>query len=301
MAADADSCYRHPGRSSWTLCQRCGRTICPECQILTPAGVRCPDCVKETGGSVRWESAAPKPPTAKKAPRRRPAPAREPREPSGAGGVLGQMFRPGGENPVASWAIIGTAVVLLVVGFVTSNLPFSLLAAFPETGIQVWRFVTAPVAYPALVSSIISILLSGLFFALVAPSVERTLGRRRFLVLAAVAAVVGSASMVLAGSVAYGLIGVLFGMFGAYLIFVWQYPPARIQALIVIGINLLFSLVLGGFTLPQIIGGLLAGAGATYLFQRSDDGRLAPRTARLILGGATAGFVLLAILRSLAF
>ena len=56
-STSADVCYRHPNRESWTLCTRCGRTICPECQILTPAGVQCPDCVQETGGSVTWRSA----------------------------------------------------------------------------------------------------------------------------------------------------------------------------------------------------------------------------------------------------
>ncbi len=25
-------CYRHPDRQSFVLCQRCGRTVCPECQ-----------------------------------------------------------------------------------------------------------------------------------------------------------------------------------------------------------------------------------------------------------------------------
>ncbi|HEU0206024.1 MAG TPA: hypothetical protein VFQ74_04945, partial [Pseudolysinimonas sp.] len=54
---DPSVCYRHPDRSSWTLCERCGRTICPECQILTPQGVRCPDCVREMGGSVQWKPA----------------------------------------------------------------------------------------------------------------------------------------------------------------------------------------------------------------------------------------------------
>ena len=46
---DPSVCYRHPDRTSWTLCARCGRTICPECQILTPEGVRCPECVREAG------------------------------------------------------------------------------------------------------------------------------------------------------------------------------------------------------------------------------------------------------------
>jgi membrane associated rhomboid family serine protease len=105
--------------------------------------------------------------------------------------------------------------------------------------------------------------------------------------------------MVLAGSAAFGLSGVLFGMFGAYLIFVWSYPPARMQALIIIGINLLISIAFGGFTLPQIVGGLIAGAGATYLFQRYDDRPGAKtRTPYLIIGAVVGGLILLAILRT---
>ena len=32
-------CYRHPDRQSFVLCQRCLRTVCPECQTPTAAGV----------------------------------------------------------------------------------------------------------------------------------------------------------------------------------------------------------------------------------------------------------------------
>ena len=100
-SSSADVCYRHPQRESWTLCSRCGRTICPECQILTPAGVRCPTCVQETGGSVTWQRAGGEP--------RRPAPKkrRSRAERSAASDserprwmqVVGQMFAPGGETP----------------------------------------------------------------------------------------------------------------------------------------------------------------------------------------------------------
>lgn len=45
---EGDVCYRHPDRQSFTLCQRCGRTICGECQIQSPVGVLCRDCVKQT-------------------------------------------------------------------------------------------------------------------------------------------------------------------------------------------------------------------------------------------------------------
>ncbi len=41
-----DFCYRHKDRPSFTLCQRCGRTICSECQTVSSVGVLCADCVR---------------------------------------------------------------------------------------------------------------------------------------------------------------------------------------------------------------------------------------------------------------
>jgi membrane associated rhomboid family serine protease len=40
-------CYRHPDRQSFVLCQRCMRTICPECQTQAAVGVICPECMRE--------------------------------------------------------------------------------------------------------------------------------------------------------------------------------------------------------------------------------------------------------------
>jgi hypothetical protein len=52
-------CYRHPGRQSFVLCQRCMRTICPECQTQAPVGVICPECMQEQRRSQTPPSAAP--------------------------------------------------------------------------------------------------------------------------------------------------------------------------------------------------------------------------------------------------
>ncbi len=198
-----------------------------------------------------------------------------------------------------SWGIVGLTVVLWLGGLFTGGLPFLFLAVTPSLSLQVWRFFTAPVVYPNDFFYLIAILLSGVFILLTAPAVEKNLGRGRFLVLALAAAGVGSAAMVLSGNAAFGLSGVLFGMFGSYLIFVWAYPPARAQALIIIGINLLINIAFGGFTLPQIIGGLIAGAGATYLFQRYDDRASSKaRTPYLIIAAVVVGLIVLAIVRS---
>ncbi len=295
-ASSADVCYRHPNRESWTLCTRCGRTICPECQILTPSGVQCPDCVKETGGSVKWQSAGGeiRRPAAKT---RTPRPQRV-TSGSGFGAQLGQMLRPGSEAPVLTWGLAAVAVLLWAVGLFTS-VPFLLLAAIPGAELQIWRFVTSAVVYAPGFLSIIGVALHSLFLALTAPSLERSLGRGRFLILIVTAAIVSSAGMLLSGSAAAGLVGVLFAVFGAYLISVWSYPPARTQALVIIGINLLISVALNPGGLPALIGGLIAGAGVLYLFQRYDGRRI--RTAYLIIAAVAGAFIVLAMIRGLAF
>lgn len=307
MTADASSpdvCYRHPQRESWVLCQRCGRTICPECQILTPQGVRCPDCVRETGGSVQWSSAGgePKRPTSKAKPTR-------PRRASagsnaGSGSPVAQrmaeMLRPGGETPVATFTILGIVLVLWIVGFLlpSSVAPATWLAALADRPLEVWRYFTAPFAYPSVFQVVLSILLSVVFFALIAPAVEKSFGRRTFLLVFFAGAALGSASMIIAGGLgAYGLTGALFGLFGAYIVKIWSYPQARVQVLIMVGINLVLGIVTGG--LPQIVGGLVAGAGSAYLLQRYEGRHI--RTAYSIIGAVVAGFIVLAIARSLAF
>jgi membrane associated rhomboid family serine protease len=303
-ATSADVCYRHPTRESWTLCTRCGRTICPECQILTPSGVQCPDCVRETGGSVTWQSAGgeTKRPASKTRPARprRTASASGSASGSGFGATIGRMLKPGTETPVLSWGIVGVVVLFGIAGLVTGGIPFAFLYAAPDAALEVWRYFTAGLVYPPTPTFLISILLSSVFFLLTAPSVEQNLGRARFVVMLLASGGIGAAAMVIAGGPSYGLSGMLFGMFGSYLIFVWSYPPARAQVLIMIGINLLISLAFGGFFLPLIIGGLIGGAGATWLFQRADDrSRSNPRTTYLIIGGVVGAFIVFAILRSL--
>lgn len=286
------------------LCQRCGRTICPECQILSPAGVLCPECVRETGGSVSWRSAGEARRPAAKARPTRATRSRPERSASGGGflGTVGQMLRPGSEAPALSWGTVGVVLVLAIVGLISGGLPYVLFAAAPQFALEAWRYVTAAFVYPPSAVFLISILLSSVFFLLTAPVVERNLGRGRFAVMLLVAGGIGSAAMVISGSSSYGLSGLLFGMFGSYLIFVWPHPAARVQILVIIGINLLISLAFGGFFLPLIIGGLIGGAGMTYLFQRYDGkAGSASRTPYLIGLAVVAVFILFAVLRSIAF
>jgi len=292
---DPSVCYRHPDRQSWILCQRCGRTICPECQVLAPVGVQCPDCVREAGGSVQWTPANTKPVKQRAAARRQP----ERRERSGFAGYVTALLRPGGESPPLSWIFAGIAIVLWLVGLFTDNLPAFFLAAFPETAWQLWRFGTFPFVYGA-AASLGGILLFGIsifFWLLFAPSVERSLGRTRFLVVFFAASIFGASAQLIFGGAALGLGAGLFGFFGAYAVIMWSYPPARTQVLVILALNLAINIALGGGTLPLILGGLLAGAGATYLMQfYAERARSKPSTPYLIIGGAVAAMATIAVL-----
>lgn len=280
LETDPSVCYRHPGRQSWVLCQRCGRTVCPECQILAPVGVHCPDCVAETSGGVRWQGTN----VAPLKPKRRRAATR----------VRSLVAGSRGGGLDASRTILAVYAALFVVGVVTGNLPFAWLAALPGAEAQLWRYLTAPFTYLAgLNASILYFLLSGVFFWLTAPQVERLIGVRRFLAVFAASSMLGSASMLLAGAPSYGLTAPLFGLFAALLVEVWADQRLRVQILVMTAINLLIALALGG--LPALVGGMIGGAGCLWLLRTAPDRGWKPRTPVLITVGVCAVFVLLAV------
>ncbi|HEV7624087.1 MAG TPA: hypothetical protein VGO26_08125 [Amnibacterium sp.] len=286
LEVDPSVCYRHRDRHSWTLCARCGRTICPECQIPGPGGVRCEPCVAEEGGRVTWQPAGGS----------EPKPARRRRR-----SLHLPSWLTTDDAPV-SRVVLVVSVLLWIAGFFTANLPFGLLAAVPGsgTGWQLWRFVTAPLVSPAALDglTIVGFLLQAVFWVLSAPQAERMLGRRRFAELLVAATLVGTAAAVLAGQYAYGLFGPLFGSFAAVLVLVWHESAVRNRFLVMIGVNLLLILVLSrGVGLPCVIGAMLAGAGLTALHARAADRPLRrPWNPQLIVGGGAAVLVLLAAL-----
>jgi membrane associated rhomboid family serine protease len=302
IEGDPSVCYRHPERSSWTLCARCGRTICPECQILTPHGVRCPECVREMGGSVQWtpvgNAAKATAARAAKAKREREAQQRAARRPRWQQVIL-NFIRPGTTIPIATWTIAVIALVLWIFGFVSGNLPTTYLAATVFHAEWVWTYVTAPFVYPSLANGqiIFGFLLNIVFLLLIAPTIERTLARERFLAVFFAGSAVGSALSVLAGGGNFGLGAPLFGLFGSYLVMVWSSPAIRNQILFVLALNLVFTVVLGG-NLPAIVGGLAGGVGASLLFRRYDGmSRSRNSTPYLLLFGGVLVLVLLAAVR----
>jgi membrane associated rhomboid family serine protease len=292
---DPSVCYRHPDRTSWTLCERCGRTICPECQILTPSGVRCPDCVRELGGSVQWSPAGSSRASAAQAKKRRATRARVMSDRPRWQQVISSILRPGDVTPAATWVIVGISVVIWIAGLFTS-LPAQYLVASPASPWQIWGFATGAFVGT---SSILSFLLNMVFFLLIAPTSERELGRRKFLVVFFAATIVGNALAVIAGVTGFGLFGALYGLIASTLISIWASPAARTQFLIMFGVYLLITIVLSPSLLFEVIGGIIGGAGSAYLLHRYEDTPRLTRRAYLIIAASSVVLVAIAVVRSL--
>ncbi len=53
----APVCYNHPNRETYLRCNRCDRSICTECAVLTETGYRCKECVRgqrKVFDTARW-------------------------------------------------------------------------------------------------------------------------------------------------------------------------------------------------------------------------------------------------------
>ena len=290
---DAGVCYRHPDRQSWVLCERCGRTICPECQIPTPGGVYCPDCVRETSGAdVKWVPAGDRPVSNVTPIRRRPTPRWQL--------WLKRVFVPEGGTPVISLSVVGAIVLTFLVDLFAQNLLLLALAVYPgQPPWQLWRFFTSALVNPILNLAWLNLLLNVVFFMLIAPTMEKLLGRARFTTVLLAGAGVGSAAMLLAGNPAFGLTGVMFGMFAGYFFVARSMGASTTRFLVIMVVNVLFTLVASPAFLFMLVGGAIGGGGAAALFffhrDRGTRNHAAPYWQ---IAGGVAVFIGLAVLRS---
>lgn len=271
-------CYRHPDRQSFVLCQRCLRTICPECQTPAAVGVVCPECMKE---QQKAQS-----PAQKKAERRwsRARP---------------MAMAVSGGRPIVTYAIIAlTAFVFLlqlipVLGpQVESALLFWAPYIYSEGAFQPWRLVTVALVH----SGLWHVGLNMLALWLIGRSLEPLLGRWRFLTLYVLSAIGGSVAVALLSPMTpvVGASGAIFGLFGALLI-IGRHIGANITGIaIILGINLVIGFIPGfNVSWQAHIGGLLTGLAIGFLFTRTK--KKSQRTVQILLLAAVAA-VLVALL-----
>jgi membrane associated rhomboid family serine protease len=239
-----DFCYRHPDRQSYILCQRCGRTVCAECQTQAAVGVHCPECVREARES---------------APRTRPAVVTRMRSSlRGSSGV-----------PVVTYSLIGINVAAYLLQLVTGGLAlqaFAYLATPGATVAEPWLMLTA--AFLHSMSSPLHILFNMFSLYIFGPILEQAIGRARFLVLYLLAAFGGSVAVLLLnpGVVVVGASGAIFGLMGAFFVVQRRLGGNSAQLLIVIGLNLVIGFVVPGISWEGHVGGLVVGSGVAAIY-----------------------------------
>lgn len=247
-------CYRHPDRQSFVLCQRCLRTICPECQTPAAVGVVCPECLRD-----QQKSQTP----AQRTAQRRWSRAR----------VLGRSD----SRPLATYSIIGITLLTY------------LLQMIPVVGQTVERalWFWAPYLYPAISgtfepwrlftvvlvhSSLWHVGLNMLALFMIGRTLEPILGRVRFLVLYLLSALGGSVAVALLafGTPVVGASGAIFGLFGALLI-IGRHLGGNVMGIaIVLGINLVIGFIPGyNISWEAHVGGLAVGLLVAYIFTRT--------------------------------
>lgn len=226
-------CYRHPDRESYVLCQRCGRTICPECQTPAAVGFHCPECMRESRAS---------------APRTRPTLLRTARRVRGSDG------------PVATYSLIGVTFAVFVLQLLVPGVTSDLAYRPVFTASEPWTLLTSVFTHST--SSFLHILFNMLSLWVFGRILEQALGRWRFLALYLLAGLGGSVAVLLLSPLGgvLGASGAIFGLMGAFFVIHRGMGGNGSQLLVIVGINLLIGFVVPGVSWQAHVGGLVVGA-----------------------------------------
>lgn len=276
-----DVCYRHRDRHTFTLCQRCGNNICPDCQSISAVGVLCPTCVKESQPRVSQRSA---------------------RAATRTGRVLADSA-----NPVVTYALIISCALIfvaqLVSNAVTTGLWYIPAYSTPEI-FEPWRMIT--VMFTHSTGSYFHILGNMFALWLFGRDLERWIGRLNFLMLYVLAGWGGSVFVQLWAYTGYdslmtptvGASGAIFGVMGATLVGL-RVMNANITTLaVLLAINFAIGLQPGSQISWQAhLGGLIVGAAVMSLLLRFRGPRM--RVKRRIAVGSVVA--VLAVLSSAYF
>ncbi|PFG29657.1 rhomboid family intramembrane serine protease [Paramicrobacterium agarici] len=235
-------CYRHPDRQSFVLCQRCGRTICAECQTQAPVGVICPECMREQRASA-------------------------PRVKSAAASRFSSVMRKDSGHPAVTYVIIALTLVVFVLQLlplgVTDALLYAGVYSIPELGhFEPWRMLTVALVHSK--SFILHVALNMYTLWIFGRMIEPMIGRWRFATLYIITAFGSSVGVLLLDNPlqpVVGASGAIFGLMGATLVIVHRLGGNMTGLLVLVGINLVIGFIPGTNIAWQAhLGGLITGA-----------------------------------------
>lgn len=275
-------CYRHPDRQSFVLCQRCMRTICPECQTQGPVGVICPECMKDQ--------------------RKNQSPAQRKAQRRWGGRAVGAVAMAGRSGKLvvtyvllAVTSAIGLLQLLPGIGAeITQQLLFAAAYLYPELSpypFEPWRLLTVLFVH----GGFIHLALNMLALWMLGQILEPMLGRGRYLALYLISGLGGSVAVALIapGSPTVGASGAIFGMMAALLI-IGRHIGANVTGILVIlAINFAFSFIVNGIAWQAHLGGAVIGALIAFIFTRTR--RREQRTWQIVLLAAVTVLLLVVV------
>jgi membrane associated rhomboid family serine protease len=251
-------------------CVRCGRPACPDCLRSAAVGQQCVECIRDGNRTTR--------------------------RPAGAFG--GRVI----SGAVATWTLVAINVVVYLAEIFAENRVVSdgvMVGRFGTTiGVangQWYRLISNAFLHEPLNSggfALLHIAFNMWALIVVGPSLERMLGRLRFVAVYLVSALGGSVLYYLVASptaTALGASGAIFGLFGAWFVLARRLRMDSRQIIGLIVINLVISFTISGIAWQAHIGGLIAGAALTAAYA------YAPRQNRALIQAA-ATVAILAIL-----
>jgi len=251
-------CYRHPDRQSFVLCQRCMRTICPQCQTQGPVGVICPECMKEQRKN--------------QSPAQRRAERRWGGRPSGAIAMAGRSGKPMVTYVLlAVTSAIGLLQLLPGIGNeITQQLLFAAAYLYPDLSgapFEPWRLLTVLFVH----GGFIHLALNMLALWMLGQILEPMLGRGRYLALYLISGLGGSVAVALIapGNPTVGASGAIFGLMAALLI-IGRHVGANVTGiLVVLAINFAFGFAVAGISWQAHLGGVVVGALIAFIYTRT--------------------------------
>ncbi|PYY36494.1 rhomboid family intramembrane serine protease [Curtobacterium sp. MCBD17_030] len=249
-SASPNTCYRHPDRPSFVLCQRCGRTICPECQTPAAVGVHCPECVREQRAKFT-----------------------ENRRASGPSSLTVARRRFAMLDQKATVVLIAVSVVVWLLdrvsgGFLSQWLAYN-SALLPT---QPWRIVTVLFVH----STFLHLAFNMWALLIFGRMLENMLGTWRFLALFSIAGVGGSVlvTFLAPGTWVVGASGAIFGLFAAFFVLQRSLGNNAVSLLVVIGLNLVIGFLPGtNISWQAHVGGIIAGFVTGFVFARTRNVR----------------------------
>ncbi len=258
------ACYRHPGVATGIVCTRCRRPICPACMVDAAVGFQCPECTKEGARQTRQDQL--------------PYGGSVVRDPRLTTYVIVAInvvvYLISGVNGLADKLALAPRGMCLDATDPNSYYPGALQHACVAAGNH-WVDGVASGAWWQVVTSVfthltlIHIALNMFSLIVIGPSIERVLGRARFLAIYAVSGLAGSAFVMWLTnpeSSTVGASGAIFGLMGALLLLAYKAKGNYQQVLIIIGVNIAYTVLnVGTISWQGHFGGLLGGIVATWL------------------------------------